>query len=235
MTKIRYSEIEIAGGLISALNFAFKKMGSELRVSNEDDPNFFPGAFAQIEKNNKLSQIYIASEEKLYLPDFWRDGVCLANGGVNDIDLLVECIDYWLNSQESTKQLANKFSFVTPYKNAAVFDEGKEVEYAWKLILNSEYSKEIRSFVELAINDEILSKLYPFTSLMTLCFSRCTGYPYTGDTPTITPIFETDRYLVRNSDGDEIGSGSASEALKMVLCNLPTDIGPAVKGTADDL
>lgn len=235
MIKKLYAEIEIAGGLISALNFAFDKIGSELRVFNENEDNYFPRAYARIEKDNKFSQIYIASEKKLYLSDFWRDGVCLAHGGINDIDLLAECIDYWLSPKVTTMQLADKFSFVALEEKAKAFDEGKEVEYKWQSILHDEYKKEIKSFVELAVKDKILSKLFPFTSLTTLCFSRCTGYPYTYDTPTVTPIFETDQYLVRNGEGDEIGSGLASEALKIVLSNLPKDIGPAIKGTSESL
>lgn len=79
------------------------------------------------------------------------------------------------------------------------------------------------------------AKLFPYTSLWTLCFSRCTGYPFTKDTPTVTPIADKQQYLVRASDGMELGAGSASEALKMVLEHLPKDIGPAVRGTSEDL
>lgn len=235
MTKTLYPEIVSAGGLIFALNNSFNKIGSTLRVVNDNDPKFFPGAYARLEKDNKFSQVYIAAEEKLYLPDFWRDGVCLGHGKTPDIDHLAECIDFWLTTNTNTKQLADKFTFVKPNNDAAIYDEGKEVEYKWKSILDDPHRKEIKEFVELAIKDTILSKLFPYTSLMTLCFSRCTGYPFTYDTPTVTPIFETDQYLVRTSDGKEIGSGSATEALKIVLDNLPNDIGPAVKGTSEDL
>ncbi len=235
MTKTLYPEIESAGGLIFALDNAFNKIGSTLRVANDNDPKFFPGAYARLVKDNKFSQIYIAAEEKLYLPDFWRDGVCLGHGKTPNIDLLAECIDFWLMTNASTKQLADKFAFVTPTNDASIYDDGKEVEHKWKSILNDPYRKEIKTFVELAIKDVILSKLFPYTSLMTLCFSRCTGYPFSYDTPTVTPIFETDQYLVRASDGNEIGAGSANEALKMVLDNLPNDIEPAIKGTWENL
>lgn len=235
MTKALYSEIESAGGLISALDEALKRIGSTLRVSNDNDPNFFPGAYARIEKHKKFSQIYLASEEKLYLPDFWRNGVCLGHGKIDNIDVLTQCIDYWLTNHVSTRQLSDKFNFVTPNKHAVIYDEGNEVQYKWNSILIDLNKKEIKSFVELAINDSILSRLFPFTSLMTLCFSRCTGYPFTCDTPTVTPIVETGQYIVRQNNNDIIGTGSAAEALKMVLDNLPKDIGPAVKGTAEDL
>lgn len=235
MTKTLYPEIEIAGGLTFALDIAFKKIGSKLRVSKNKDQDFFPGAYARMENHNKFSQTYIATEEKLYLSDFWRDGVCLGHGKTDNIDLLAEGINYWLTAKVNTKQLADKFSFITPNKDAKIFDEGNEVEYKWQSILNDPDRKEIKSFVSLAINDNVLSKLFPYTSLMTLCFSRCKGYPFTHDTPTITPIIETEHYLIRKSNGDEIDSGSASEALKIVLNNLPKDIGPAVKGTSEDL
>jgi hypothetical protein len=235
MTKTLYPEIESTGGLIFALNNSFNKIGSTLRVANDNNPKFFPGAYARLEKDNKFSQVYIAAEEKLYLPDFWRDGVCLAHGKTTNIDYLAECIDFWLTTNANTKQLADKFTFVKPNNNAAIYDEGKEVEHKWKSILDDPNRKEIKEFVELAIKNTILSKLFPYTSLMTLCFSRCNGYPFTYDTPTVTPIFETDQYLVRTSDGKKIGSGSAIEALKIVLDNLPNDIEPAVKGSSEDL
>lgn len=235
MRKTLYPEIESAGGLIFALNNSFNKIGSTLRVANDNNPKFFPGAYARLEKDNKFSQVYIAAEEKLYLPDFWRDGVCLGHGKTPDIDHLAECIDFWLTTNVNIRELADKFTFVKPNKDAAIYDEGNEVEYKWKSILNDPDRKEIKTFVELAIKDPILSQLFPYTSLRTLCFSRCTGYPFTYDTPTVTPIFETEQYLVRTSDGKEIGSGSATEVLKIVLNNLPNDIGPAIKGTSEDL
>src|SRR5690606_8675743 len=86
------------------------------------------------------------------------------------------------------KQLSDKFNFVVPDKDAAIFDEGKEVEHKWQSILHDPHKKEIKSFVKLAINDKVLSRLFPFTSLYTLCFSRCTGFPYdTINLPSVTP------------------------------------------------
>ena len=234
MTIIRKTDIDDAGGLSFAIDLAFKKIGSALRVE-KDDPKFFPGAFARILNDNKFSQVYVAEGKTIYLPDFWRNGVCLAHGATENIELLAECINFWLTNNIRTNQLAEKFPFVKPKKDAVIFDDGKEVAYKWQSILNDQYSKEIKSFVELAIKDPILSRLFPYTSLMTLCFSRCTGYPFTHDTPTVTPIYQTDKYLVRTCDTKEIGSGSASEALQMVLDNLPGDIKPAVKGTSEDL
>jgi hypothetical protein len=230
-----YPEIDNAGGLSHALDIAFRNIESTLRVSNDETLRSFPLTYARIEKDNKFSQVYISAESKLYLPDFWRDGVCLGHGQTDSIDLLAKCIDYWLTTKKSTAQLAEQFQFITPSKNAIIFDEGKEVEYKWNSILNDPDRKEIKGFVELAIKDEVLSKLFPYTSLMTLCFSRCTGYPYTRDTPTVSPIIETEEYLVRKNNGEVIGYGSAHEALKFVRDNLPKGISAAIRGTSEDI
>lgn len=235
MTVVNYPEIESAGGFVPALNVAFKNIGSVLRVSNELNGNTFPGSYALIEHDDKFSQIYIASEEKLFLPDYWRQGVCLAHGKIDELELLAKSIEFWLNNDVKTDQLADKFSFISPSKEASIYDDGNEVEYRWKKILNDPERKEIKEFVELAIKNNTLSKLFPYTSLLTLCFSRCTGYPFTYDTPTVTPILETNQFLVRAHDETEIGHGSVSEALKMVLDNLPSNIGPAVKGTSETI
>jgi len=233
--KELYPEIVEAGGLSYALNREFEKLNSNLRVIiDEDLTNKLPFSYSRVEHKNKFSQIYIAAEEKLYLPDYWREGVCLAHGKTEEIELVAESLDYWLTSEQKTNLLSERFKFVIPDKKAVIFDNNKEVEYTWNLILNDQNRKEIKNFVKLAIKDEILKTLFPFTSLMTLCFSRCTGFPYTYDTPTVSPTL-TGEYIIRLGHDKIIGQGSAIEAIKIVKDNLPKDIKPAIKGTADDL
>lgn len=200
-----------------------------------------PFAYARIEKGSKFSQVCLAADEKLYLPDFWRNGVCLAHARTDDILDLAKVIDFWLNHDISTGELAEKFGFVQPNENAKAFDENKEVEYTWNLILQDESRADLRDFIRLAIRDEVLNKLFPFTSLHTLCFSRCTGYPYdTHDLPDITPKklennsqLANSVFVVKKNRNEYIGEGSAAEALKIVKAHLPANIQPAIKGTAD--
>jgi hypothetical protein len=230
-----YPEIAKAGGLSNALNKEFEKLNSSMRAIIDEDLTIkLPFAYSRVEHKKKFSQIYIATEEKLYLPDYWRAGVCIAHGKTDKIELVAESLDYWLTSEQKTKLLSERFKFVIPDKKAEVFDNETEVEYTWNLILNDEERKGIKSFVELAIKDEVLKTLFPFTSLMTLCFSRFTGYPYTYDTPTVSPTL-TGEYIVRLGNDKIIGQGSAFEALMMVKDNLPKDIKPAIRGTTDDL
>lgn len=231
-----YLEIEKHGNINKALNLEFEKIKSPLRVQEDETMDKIPLTYARVENENKFSQIYLAAKEKLYMPDFWRNGVCLANGQTSEISELVKAIDYWLLKDVSASELSEKFSIVKPNEKAKAFDENKEVEYAWNLYLNDENFKELKDFVELAKEDETVGKLFPFTSLMRLCLSRCTGYPYTDDTPIIIPIpYEKGKYEVRRPDESVIGRGNAQEALNLLKENLPKNIEPAVKGTSDDL
>ena len=234
-----YPELDAAGGLNNALNAEFIKLLSSLRTLDNSSLDTRPFSYSRVEKGKKLSQVYLAAHEKLYLPDFWRAGVCLAHGKTTSLGELAKALDFWLCHDPTTKELAEAFAFVPPTEKASVFDEGNEVEYTWVRIQNDHARSELKAFVDLAIKDEVLSRLFPFTSLFTLCFSRCTGYPYTYDTPTVTPIgksaFGQRKYEVRMLENQVVGRGSARKALALVKAHLPLGIKPAVKGTAEDL
>lgn len=240
MIKKLYPEIVIAGGLVKALNLSLEKNNSSfLCIEN----NLFGETnltSAILKNKNHSSQIYIASEKKLYLFDFWENGVCLGFGKINDIHSLTRIIDYWLRCDLTIKDLIEKYSFISANDIANSYYDNKEVEYQWNKILKDDYITQVGliEFVELAIKDEILSKLFPFTSMTTLRFSRCTGFPYTNDTPTVTPIgnksFKVNSTFEIDNDENYLGKGTAIEVLKIVKNNLPYNISPAVKGTAND-
>lgn len=250
-----YRELEKVGGLQNAIDIEFEKLNSGLRVTRDSDLDKIPLTFALIKNGQKFSQVYIGAEEKLYLPDFWKEGVCLAHGQTGNISELGQVLDFWLCNDITTRELADKFSFVEPNDKAFAFDDNKEIEYTWNLILHDQSRTELNDFVKLAIKDDILNKLFPFTSLYTLCFSRCTGYPYdTDNLPNVTPkqfenfapvkgeksIATQDRnkvetyFVVTNNKNEYLGEGNAEETLRIVKANLPDNLQPARKGTADD-
>ena len=250
--KDLYPELTKAGGLCIGLNNTLESIGSEIRVRN-DQMEELSFAYARVEKNNKFSQIYIASEEKLFLSDFWKDGVCLANGKTEEITEIAKSLDYWLKNDVSTKKLSTKFKFIQPNEKSESFDRGNEIEYTWNKILENGFN-ELNQFIELAINDDTINKLFPYTSLYTLCFSRCTGYPYDStDLPNVTPksnawtLPESTKkdiktespideiiYVVSKNKNEYIGQGNAEKALRLVKDNLPKGTLSVKKGTFDD-
>jgi hypothetical protein len=249
-----YPELDEVGGLQNAINNELEKLNSILRVSNDPDLEKIPLTYAHIENGHKFSQVYIAAKEKLYLPDFWKEGVCLAQGQTPSIKELGQVLNFWLCNEVTTAELVENFNFVVANDKAVAFDENKEVEYTWNYILQDKSREELRDFIKLAIKDNVLSKLFPFTSLYTLCFSRCTGYPYdTDNLPNVTPkqfenfepindgglshqdINQLERqFVVTVNKNKYLGSGNPEEALKIVKDNLPDNVKPARKGTADE-
>lgn len=253
-----YPELEKMGGLANAINLEFEKLHSTLKVVGDENNDKIPVTYARVENGNKFSQIYLAAEEKLYLPDFWRDGVCLAHGSIASISDLAQAVLYWLTQNVSTQELSKQFNFVQPNDKAKAFDENKEVEYMWKCLVSEDDTLGLKEFIDLASKDEFLNKLFPFTSLYTLCFSKCTGFPFdTTDLPNVTPIeyihfalpkntseyakvrhvasaSNNKLYVITKNKTQYVGEGNAIESLKIVRDNLPNDIKPARKGTADD-
>lgn len=250
-----YPELEKVGGLQNAIDLEFKKRNSDLRVIRDIHFDQTPSLWAIIKNGQKISEVSLGAEEKLYLTGFWKEGVCLAHGMTDNISELGQVLEFWLCNSITTKELADKFSFITPNDKAFAFDEHKEVEYTWNLILEDPYCAELNDFIKLAIKDEVLNKLFPFTSLDTLCFSRCTGYPYDiADLPNVTPkqfehfapILEEKsievqdskklepQFVVTKNTTEYLGEGNAEEVLSIIKANLPDNLQPARKGTKDD-
>lgn len=82
--------------------------------------------------------------------------------------------------------------------------------------------------VTVAASDPDLRRLFPFTSLNRLCFSRCSAYPYTLDCPCIAAGHG--RYVVLSTwaVGDEPApvlaeTDDASQAVSVVVAHLPDD------------
>src|SRR6185312_12521089 len=91
-----YPELSNMSGLKIALNSEFLKINSRLSVSDDHALLKMPITYARVEMERKFSQIYLAANEKLYLPDFWRDGVCLAHGKTDDLRELAKALNFWL-------------------------------------------------------------------------------------------------------------------------------------------
>lgn len=227
-------EISAAGGLKKALDLEFNKINSPLRVFDDEMLSQTSTTYVRIENARKFSQIYMTVDKKLYLLDFWRDGVCLANGQTDNLAELAKVLNFWLCEVVTTKKLSVAFSFIVPNDKAIAFDEGQEVAYIWGKIQADSSRKELQAFINLAMNDAVLSGLFPFTSLNRLCFSKCTGYPYTTDTPIVVPLGDQ-QYEIGAADDVPLGRGTADEALRIIRLNLPVNIGPAIKGTAEDV
>jgi hypothetical protein len=227
-----YPEIQASGSLAAALQDALRSLGSTL--STDSQVSALPVSYARVEAGPRFVQLYVAAEERLFLTEFWAQGVALASGNCPDLIETASAIDCWVSSEcMLTKAIHEKFSWVTPKAKADAFESGNEVEWKWQQMLsNTSHSEELRLAVLRASENPRLRMLFPYTSLFTLCFSRCTGYPFTQDVPCITPT-GPGQFSVTHMNEEPIGKGDIGTCIDLVVAHLPPDCGAARRGTAE--
>lgn len=229
-----YPDLIAAGSLEAAFSNAFAALGSTLIALGFDDDVTFV-TYCRVERANRFSQIYIAANERLFLCDFWRDGVCFAHASTPDIAEAARAIDSWVAAQCTLDILAGH-PRVSLSKSAMAFDKGNETEERWtsyELSIAEDFP-ELAEFVDIASKIPKLRQLFPYTSLNRFCFSRCTGYPFTYDMPFVQPQLDGS-YNVHGCDGAVVGAGDASTAVHLVIANLPPNCGPAMRGTSETI
>jgi len=239
--KTLYPDIAEAGSLNIAISQSLFNWGSSLVADGTEVNGFMP--YARVEKGSRFSQIYIAAGQRLFLFDFWSEGVMFGNASCENILDVARSIHAWIADKSSIKKMSALFKFFSPSESGKAHEAGIYVEQQWQSLLEGWRVQE-KSFgspdrtptrlIEAAMKRPELRQLFPFTSLISLCFSRTTGYPFTKDCPRIEPQ-GNDKYWVYAPTSFEIlGKGNIEEALDILIKHLPPNCGAAVNGTADD-
>lgn len=167
----------------------------------------------------------------------------LANAATPNLKDVATSIHRWIEGLVTTRELAAEFPFVKRVDSAAAFESGSEVDHRWNWYEDwlPENCPELVPFFEVAKRTPELRQLFPYTSQLCMCFSRSTGYPYTGDCPVVIPKTDVgfrdvipDQYEVRLRNR-LLGSGDGRQAAELVVRHLPLNCGPAVAGTAETI
>jgi hypothetical protein len=236
----------VSNGLVQALQQSLAGIGSQLIVRGLDAGgvtpapegalNLFPD-YACVRSPWRRCEVSLGGRGRAVIFDFWERGVYMADGKSWSLTDVARSIHSWVADKMRIAHMEERYLFFKATSHAKTFEQGKEVEASWtELRCRARVPDELRleSFIELAWSHPSLRVLFPYTNYFALCFSRCTGYPYSGDCPAVVPTVEG-RFAVLNPRGSLLGEGSAAEALDLVVRNLPANCGPAVKGTAEDL
>ncbi|GGH73092.1 hypothetical protein GCM10011379_34220 [Filimonas zeae] len=200
---------------------------------------------------NRFVQVYMKRERRLYLFEFWQNGLCLAEGYISHLVPVAQTIDLWLSSECSPDDLVDQFPFIAPYDNSTFKEAAKQVEKRWDFYCSDGEFPELQTFFHLAAQDEVLSQLCPYTSLYTLRFSRCAEFPFDSEgMPDVTPkAYENYAFSLEKSKAQAItlppdegeifvviinrtqyvGEGNATTALQLVKSLLPPGIKPIRK------
>ncbi|MEZ6093178.1 MAG: DUF6193 family natural product biosynthesis protein [Pirellulaceae bacterium] len=228
-----YADIMDAGGLVAAVQQSLARNESPLSATGIPESRF--PVYARVELGDRFSQIYVAAEERLFLFDIWRDGVMYGNGRTADIDEMTRAITNWVGDNSEVSEIG-QLPCIQLVDNAHVYDSGNEVEHRWNRYLSDTdpYLRDLMPFIKLAAQHPVLRSLFPYTSHLTFCFSRCTGYPFSYDCPHVTPN-GTGQFSVGQHGGQVLGTGDADLTLSLVVNNLPANCGAAIRGTAAKL
>jgi len=229
---IFYPELILKKNLTNVFDSEMRKINPELKIDPSDSKNPLP-YYARFEKNEKSCQILLAKHKRAFLVDYWKQGILLANSGINKIKNAALSINEWIMKDNNFREFKEKYPFVIFTDIAEDFENNNEVDYSWKKYLKEipEQHPELQNFVFEAYKNDTIKKLFPFMSLNNFCFSRCTGYPYTTDCPYVCA--ENGKITIKNRKGEILGKTSVEESIKIILDNIPKDFSFAVKGTAD--
>ncbi|GGH62874.1 hypothetical protein HNQ91_001352 [Filimonas zeae] len=251
-----YPQLTEVVSVTSELDEALTQINSSLRCVPEEVVMQLATPIAIVSYGNRFVQVYIEAGKNTYLHEFWHNGVYVAQGYFDVLAPVAQAINYWLKADIDVDDLIHEYPFITPYDNSDEAAAVKEVEKRWSAYCSDGQVPELQAFLRLAAEDEVVSKLSPYTSLYTLCFSRCTEYPFDNicmpfvipkayenyahplDKRKVAPMGaqpdEGEVFVVTINRYQYVGEGNAATALQLVKSLLPPGIRP-IRRKYDDL
>jgi hypothetical protein len=179
--------------------------------------------------------VYTGAEERAFPVAGWSRGVELVHGVTDKLPEVCEAARAW-HSGAGLAEIGARCSFLRIDGLALAHERGPAAAVACKLTLlreswlADEHYADLVDLIDAAFEVPELQQLFPYTSHANLCFSTCTGYPYSRDVPYISP--RGDGFVVCHPHGQRIGvTDDARQAIAMVAGHLPAELGPARAGT----
>ncbi|MFD8692994.1 DUF6193 family natural product biosynthesis protein [Streptomyces sp. NPDC059651] len=235
-----YPDLAAAGSLAAALEQLAAELGTDLTVVPGGwGPRVSAGIASSVPERKPLS-VHIGAESRWFGVSGWSCGVELITGATPDLADVVRAGAAW-GQGRSLRQLRTELSFLRSSKRAEAHERGPAavVELQWRTMRKQAADEpEFTGFgelVEAAHAEPRLRQLYVFSSHWTLGFSSCTGYPF-RDEVAIVPSHDGSPFRVKRhplSDDVLDEAPTAEEAVALAVRHLPTDLGPAVAGTAE--
>ncbi len=239
-----YPDMEAHGSLARLFNALFLEMGSPLHCK---DSLLFKHAGGYVKYGPRKSQLSLAAKERSFHFDFWQDGVCLGSFWVADPAPIAQVLHQLLALNRNPLELEAEFSWFQLDAKAHAFLNGPRAytERQWQYLddhlREHDHLQQLHPVLVLARAHPQRGLLYPFTSMCSLQFSLCTGYPFDTPFPAIsmTSLTEIERPIYgvkrRENNAPSEFEGEAEAAINFLANQLPPNCGPARQGTANDL
>jgi Family of unknown function (DUF6193) len=216
-----YPDVAAAGSLRNALQAELVHAGQALEAIPERSPGWrYVGA--RVEDEQRQTSVLMGIQERVFLMEFWDQGVRMAWGNTDDLRAVTGAIVTW-HAGSRVRDLGSAWPFVKFGPFAEAHERGEAAEHEWQQYYENTGQapqlSRLHSFIAAAIHEPRLRALLPFTSMGTLGFSRTVGYPYSDDCPWVTPT-DDDCYVVQTHDGRELGTADAAGSVALVLAAL---------------
>lgn len=235
-----YPDLAAAGSLAAALEQLAAELGADLTVVSGDwGPLVSAGIASSVPERKPLS-VHIGAESRWFGVSGWSHGIELITGATPDLADVVRAGAAW-GQGRSLRELRAELSFLRSSERAEAHERGPAavVDLQWRTM--QEQAAEEPDFtgfgelVEAAHTEPRLRRLYVFSSHWTLGFSSSTGYPFRNEV-AIVPSHSGSPFRVKRHplSDDVLGeAATAEEAVALAVRHLPTDLGSAVAGTAE--
>ena len=193
------------------------------------------GIASSVPERRPLS-VHIGADRRWFGVSGWSQGIELISGGTSDLSAIVRAGAAW-GQGRSLRDLQAELPFLRSSARARAHERGPAavVEVQWRTMREQAAEApdfhEFAGLVEAAHAEPQLRQLYVFSSHWTLGFSSCTGFPFRVEV-ALVPSYNGSPYRVHLYSGVIGEAATAEEAVALAAAHLPTDLGPAVAGTA---
>ncbi len=195
----------------------------------------------RVEFNGCHSSFRVSSENPQVEFDFWKDGVVLGHFAVVSAKDAAQVFHQLFVLEQSILELEPQLSKFQLDEHAPAFLEGPKsyTDRQWQFLLSQNEHPpfdELHPVLAAARAHPQLGVLYPFTTMWTLYFSLCTGYPFDLRCSGIYLTQDEGVYEVHPRTHRKVIEfrGSLEDALNFIAAQLPPGCGPARQGTGED-
>ncbi|MBE8521702.1 hypothetical protein ILP97_30140 [Amycolatopsis sp. H6(2020)] len=164
MGESPYQDLVDAGGLGAVLRAACP--GCDLRLL--EAPGAFGGFWARVGKHDRAVTVLPLVRERLFRVRHILRGTHLSRLATTDLTEVTGSAAAWLGGA-TARELAAAWPFADFADIADAFESGDRIEFAWQLFRASD-DRGLGEFVEAAMREPRLRRMYPFTSMSWMSF-----------------------------------------------------------------
>jgi hypothetical protein len=203
---------------VAALQNELDRLDSPLRLTSRPSDVFSAGG----RLGSRTASATCAANERRFHVELWNEGVQCLSGWCDELPEAARAIARWFKTPAPVRELAERFPFLEPNPLAEAYEAGTAVEFRWRQLLDEPPHDELRPLIEEASRCPELRRLFAYTSMFSLCFSRWVGYPFSGDLPRAA--WTDGRFEVLDPSNRAIGSGDELAAADLLVGALPSKV-----------